>query len=136
MRSIINIIFLCLLVISCKGRSERLIERDWIFAETPPVNLNSHQGYTQNRSVFNGSETISFKEDGTFLVNDVNYGTWEYDHEKKSISIYSMNGGYSYTGFGQSQMYFEIIKSTRNKLQVYHRYYKYPNNSYDLKQKK
>lgn len=134
MRSLVLISLLAFFTLTCQKRSERLITGNWVFAVDPPENLNNYQGFTENRSVFDGSETVSFNSDGRFGVNGVTYGSWTYDHKKKEIYIVQdIAGGYSCCGIVQTTMNWEITRLKQKELQVDHPYYKYENNAYSFK---
>lgn len=125
---------LLLIMISCSKHKQKLLSKSWVFSEIPNKNLNNYQGYTEDRTIFDGSETITFKSNNTFWVNDIEYGTWFYDHNASSITInQTLYQEYTCCGFGQSTMTWEIITLKKDKLVVNHPYYKYFDNPYKLK---
>lgn len=106
---------------------------EWTFAEKPTQNLNYFQGNIEDRTIFQGSELLTFSANGNFYIDLINYGHWELDSSKSIIFIeLTYNNGYPPDGFPVNFMTFEIIKLTKSTMEVYHRYYKYYDNKYKL----
>lgn len=119
-------------------RVSKLIDRDWVFAETPPKNIHNQE----DRTIFDGSETLRFSKDQAFFVNDKHYGTWEYDRKTETILItqaasepYSCCSGSPGCVGGQSSMSWEIVDLSRDVWEVKHPYYVFTETRYHFKAK-
>ena len=111
-----------------------LIARDWRFKEKPQTNLSNFMGHVENRTVFDGSEIISFKSDSSFLVNQIKYGKWILNRTDSLIEITQIsNNEYTCCGIGQTTMGWEIKVVTKDEMTVNHRYYRFLENVYKLK---
>jgi hypothetical protein len=108
----------------------------WTFAEKPVQNLNNYEGNLEDRTVFKGSEELTFKGNGDFIIDSINYGTWILDSIQTSILIHlTYKNGYPPDGFTLNYMVFEIINLNDSIMEVYHRYYKFDDNKYKLRKK-
>jgi outer membrane biogenesis lipoprotein LolB len=120
----------------CAKHKEKTIQNEWIFKSTPQTNINTFQGYQEDRTVFNGTETIEFEDNGAFIVNDTLRGTWVYNSGENRIEINQTLGQeYSCTGYSQTTMWWEIIDLSNDEMTVNHPYYKWTDNKYFLKKK-
>lgn len=91
-------------------------------------------GHSEDRTVFDGTESITFRNDGKFLVNNIVYGSWSYDKKKSVISIDQVPyQEYSCCGAPQTRMSWEILDLEKNRLIVRHSYYQYYDNQYSFK---
>lgn len=129
------IIALSLVIISCsKTQTKNHLTKTWSFSKTPTKNLNNYMGNVEDRTIFDGTETITFKADGKFLVNNVEHGSWSYNKKSSVISIDQIPyKEYSCCGTPQTKMEWKVLKIKKDELSVKHSYYKYPDNQYNLK---
>ena len=124
---------LLFILVSChkEENNSDLLIRSWIFSEKPKKNTNNYQGYIEDRSIFDGSETITFKSDSKFFVNSIEYGSWSYDKNVSSIIItQTPYQEYTCCGIGETIMVWDIQTLTKDELIVNHSYYKYLDNQY------
>ena len=136
--SCLIVIALSFILMGCSKQSKikRFLTKTWTFSETPRRNSDTYMGNVEDKTIFEGTESITFTEQGDFLVNNMKYGTWSCG-EKSSGNTISITQvpyeEYSCCGSGQTYMEWEILELKKNKLVVKHGYYKYPDNQYDFK---
>ena len=134
-------ILIFLFLFSCQKDKDESNKKDqiigmWTFIDKPTQNLNNYQGYIEDRTVFQGNEILTFKSNGNFFIDSINYGDWKLDSTQTNIQIeLTYNNGYPPDGFAENSMIFELINLNDSVMEVYHRYYKYYDNKYKLRKK-
>ncbi|HZK07382.1 MAG TPA: hypothetical protein VFC92_04210 [Bacteroidales bacterium] len=137
----LHLLFLALILSTTFGCGKKSSEPDritgtWTFAVKPTQNLNNWQGHVEHRTVFDGSEELTFEHNGDFYIDTVNYGTWMFDADQDVLINLTHGMGYPPDVFPQNAMAFEIIKLNDSIMEVYHRYYKFTENKYKLRKKR
>ena len=135
----LHLLFLALILstsFGCEKKSSELdrISGTWTFAVKPTQNLNNWQGHVEDRTVFDGSEELTFEPNGDFYIDTVNYGNWIFDQD--ILINLTLGMGYPPDGFPVNSMGFEIITLNDSIMEVYHRYYRFDDNKYKLRKKR
>lgn len=112
--------------------TEQMLIGSWQFKETPERLINNFTVYREDRTIFSGSEHLTFKENGDFIIDSINYGRWELDSIKNIVIDMSSNGGYAVGDFPQPVLNLRIIELNDTLLKVDHSFYRFYPNYYIL----